>query len=248
MNLYQAIIVKLSTYNLFIMKKSGIFAAGLAMLSVAAISCKHDPIFDPTQHTVTDNCDADTVYFANDILPLIVSNCAKSGCHDGSYGEEEKEDLSDYMAIINSGYVDPYNANHSKMIEVLTETGEDRMPPPPAAALTAAQRSLLETWINQGAKNNECSGGCDTLNVSYSTTIALTMTKYCNGCHSGGSPQGGIDLTTYANVAVYAANGSLLGSVQHIDPYTPMPYGGSFLPDCKIDEIRIWIENGYPND
>ncbi|HNF70154.1 MAG TPA: hypothetical protein PLL28_12320, partial [Chitinophagales bacterium] len=206
------------------------------------------PPFDPTQHSVTDNCDPDTVYFVNDILPLIVSNCAKSGCHDGS-GEEETNELTSYETIINSDYVDAYNANHSDMIEAVTSGGgEDKMPPSPNQPLTSAQIDLLKTWINQGAHNNECSGGCDTTAVSYSTTIVNTMSNYCNGCHSGGSPSGGIDLTTYAGVADIASDGRLMGSIQHNAGYVAMPYNAALMPECKIDEIRIWVENGFPND
>lgn len=225
----------------------GLFTGGL-ILAAAFGSCKHDPPFDPTQHSVTDNCDPDTVYFVNDILPLIVSNCAKSGCHDGS-GEEEANELTSYETIINSDYIDAYNANHSDMIEAVTSGGgEDKMPPSPNQPLTSAQIDFLTTWINQGAHNNECSGGCDTTAVSYSTTIVNTMSNYCNGCHSGGSPSGGIDLTTYAGVADIASDGRLMGSIQHNAGYVAMPYNAALMPECKIDEIRIWVENGFPND
>lgn len=219
--------------------------SGFAFLS----ACKHESLFDPTLPTVTVECDPDTVYFRNDIYPLIISNCAMSGCHDGN-GEEDAEDLTSYEAIMNSDYVDPYNANESELIDKVNENDpDDIMPPPPAEPLTSAQIALLQTWINQGAKNNECAGGdCDTTNVSYTGTIAVIMETYCNGCHSGGSPSGGIDLTSYAGVAAIAADGSLLGSVMHESGFVAMPYAADMLPDCKIDEIRIWVNDNYPNN
>lgn len=224
-----------------------IFAGGLIF---AFSSCRHNPLINLTDPTVTDNCDPDTVYFVNDISPLIISNCAKSGCHNGSGGEEEAKDLSSYDAIMNSNYVKPFHSESSKMIEaVTTGGGEDRMPPYPASPLSSDQISMLKKWIDQGARNNECSGGaCDTSNVTYSGTIAVIMDTYCNGCHSGGGASGGIDLTSYAGVAEIAANGKLMGSVNHASGYVAMPYGGSWLPDCKIDELRIWVENNYPNN
>lgn len=219
------------------------------MFSITTGSCKHDPLIDPTQHTVTDNCDPDTIYFVNEILPLIVSNCAKSGCHDGSSGEEEANELTSYETIMNSGYVEAYDANDSKMIEsVKAGGGEDKMPPSPNTPLTTAQIDLLSTWIDQGAHNNECTGGCDTTAVAYSTTIVNTMSNYCNGCHSGASPSAGIDLTSYTGVSEIAADGSLMGTIQHVAGYVAMPYNADLMPECKIDEIRIWVENGYPND
>ncbi len=211
-------------------------------------ACKHDPFVDASQHTITENCDPDTVYFANDIQPLITSHCAKSGCHDGTSDEDEAEILSTYTDIMNSGFVEAFEANNSEMIEVLTEGGDDRMPPSPEEPLTAAQIELLKTWINQGARNNECSGDCDTTSVSYSGTIATIINKYCTGCHSGATPGGDITLTNYTEVSTIAADGSLMGTITHNPDYISMPYGGSWLPDCKIDEIRIWVDNGYPND
>lgn len=232
------------------MKRNSVLMTGLVLIPLAGWmgSCKHVPFVDPTQHTVTEDCDPDTVYFVNDIYPLIISNCAKSGCHDGTSYEEEAEDLSSYEAIMNSDFVTASDPNDSKMIEVLTEGGDDRMPPEPDEPLSSAQIDLISTWIAQGARNNECSGGCDTTNVSYSGTIALAMDKYCTGCHSGATPGGDISLTNYAEVAAIAADGSLMGTITHTDGYISMPYGGGWLPDCKIDEIRIWVENGYPND
>lgn len=229
------------------MKNLLLLSVPALVLALAAGSCKHDPLIDPTQHTVSDDCDPDTVYFVNDVLPLIISNCTdESGCHneDG----EEVEALTSYEEIMNSGYVNPFDPNESEMIEKITDDGDDRMPPPPDTQLSAPQIDLLITWIDQGAMNNECSGGCDTTNVSYSGTIAFTMATYCNGCHSGGAPSAGIDLTTYSGVAAIAEDGSLLGTIQHEAGWVSMPYGGTWLPDCKIDEIRFWVENGYPND
>ena len=222
---------------------------GGLMFTIA--SCRHNPLFDLTNPSVTDNCDPDTVYFVNDISPLIISNCAKSGCHIGSGGgEEEAKDLSSYEAIMNSDYVKPFHSSSSKMIEsVTTGGGEDKMPPSPNTPLSSDQISMLKKWIDQGARNNECSGGaCDTTNVTYSGTIAGVMDTYCNGCHSGGSASGGIDLTSYGGVAAVAGNGKLMGSVTHASGYVAMPLGGSWLPDCKIDELRIWVEDNYPNN
>lgn len=230
------------------LSKSTVFLAFPASLLLMQTACKHEPYFDPTAHTVTENCDPDTVYFVNDIQPLITSNCAKSGCHDGTSYEDEAEKLSTYSDIMNSGFVEAFDANDSEMIEVLTEDGDDRMPPSPEDPLSAAQIDLLTKWINQGARNNECSGDCDTSSVTYAGTIALTIGNYCTGCHSGDTPGGDILLTNYDEVSAIAADGSLIGTIYHDPEYVAMPYGGSWLPDCKIDEIRIWVDNGYPND
>ncbi len=225
--------------------------AGTAILiaMLVAAGCQHSSTIDLTNPTVTVDCDPDTVYFQNDVYPLLISNCANAnGCHNGT-GEEDANDLSSYEAIMNSDYVDPFNANNSKLIEAITGGAEEFMPPSPNEPLSATQIDLLKKWINQGARNNACEGGdCDTTNVTYSGAITNIVNTYCVGCHQGGSPSGGISLTSYADVAAIAENGSFLGTVQFAAGYVAMPYGGNMLPDCKIDQIRIWIENGYPND
>jgi hypothetical protein len=43
-------------------------------------SCTHDPI-DPVDPPLAGACDLDTVYFQNNVLPVLVANCASSGCH-----------------------------------------------------------------------------------------------------------------------------------------------------------------------
>ena len=102
-------------------------------------SCQHNTFIDLTNPSVSENCDPDTTYFQNEVLPLIISNCAKSGCHTSEGGgEEEAHDLSSYEAIMNSDYVDPFDANGSELIEVLTESGEDKMPPYPNEPLTSS--------------------------------------------------------------------------------------------------------------
>lgn len=237
------------------MKKLMLIFGAVLLGAMLTSSCKHNSLIDLTIHSISENCDPDTVYFQNDIYPMIVSNCAKSGCHNGSGGEEEAHDLSDYNAIMNSGYVKAFNANGSKIIDAVTSGGgEDKMPPSPNDPLSSSQIAMLKTWIDQGARNNECSGGCDTTSVSYSGTIAPLMDNYCTGCHGSTGNTTGIDLTSYSDhgsfsgVATVAANGRLYGSVTHQSGYVGMPEGADMLPDCKIDEIRIWIENGFPND
>ncbi|MGB4930614.1 MAG: hypothetical protein WBP43_11620, partial [Chitinophagales bacterium] len=85
-------------------------------------------------------------------------------------------------------------------------------------------------------------------------TILPIMQAYCTGCHSTGSPDGSISLTAYNGagsndgIADVAADGRLLGAIQHEVGFVSMPPGGSTLPDCLIDQIRIWVEAGYPED
>ncbi len=204
-------------------------------------SCKHEPIL---------SLDTPTVCFQDQVLPIINSSCAVSGCHDA--GSEES--LTDYNKIME--FVTPFKPNSSKIYKMITTTSilMEFMPPPPRSPLTQDQIDLISIWILQGAENNTCpEPPCDTANISFSGTIFPIIQNYCYGCHSGGNPGGGISLTNYDQVKAAGAippgnPGSLLGAINHSNGNIPMPQNGNQLSDCKIAQIRKWIDNGMPNN
>lgn len=235
-------------------KISSVLVFFLTVIAVSIFSCKHEiPGFiDPGTGTgtgsgtptTTGNCSSDTVYFATEILPLVVSNCATTGCHD-AITRKEGVQLTNYSTIM--GYVKPFSAANSKLYKECIKSGSERMPPPPLPAFTQLQLSRIIIWINQGAKNNQCLSGCDSTLFTYSGAVSLTMNTYCKGCHNPASLGGGIDLSTYATVKASAA-GRLLGSMVHTAGYSAMPKGSNKLSDCQISQIRKWIQAGTPNN
>jgi hypothetical protein len=192
------------------------------------------------------SCSPDTVYFTNTILPLLSSNCAMSGCHNGLSGGDAGEYTLNTFAGIKK-IVIAGNAGSSKLIDVITN---GNMPPRGHTPISVSQLADITTWINQGALNNTCTAGsCDTTNVSYSATISTILQNNCTGCHSGSAPSGaGIDLTTYANVLVQANNGKLWGDISHSTGYNAMPLGGASLSACDLNMISSWIKKGAPNN
>lgn len=240
--------------------------AGIIFILVLAIfalsSCKHQPTVYPMPDTTgtgnnggttgggggTNNCDPNTVYFEQQILPMIVSNCAMSGCHNTA-DHRDGIVLNSYSSIMSDGEIRSGNPDDSKLYEVITETDpDDIMPPAPHPPLSQSQISLISQWIQQGAQNNSCENSCDTTNVTYSGTIAPMMQNSCVGCHSGSTPGGNISLNTYAGVAAVGMNGKLYGSVIHATGYSAMPKGGNQLSTCQLDQIRIWVNAGSPNN
>jgi hypothetical protein len=90
---------------------------------------------------------------------------------------------------------------------------------------------------------------CETENMSYTNDIKPLLDASCVGCHSGASPSGNISLDTYDAVATAAAidpgsYGSLYGAVSHASGNSPMPKSADKLPDCTIDQIKAWIDQG----
>jgi len=238
------------------MRKNRLFPVVLfAFITLLLAGCKHEPAAGPDGGSnppppppppPSSNCDPDTVYFQNAVLPLFQSNCAKSGCHDVATAQEGVI-LNNYYNIFTTGEVEPGNPNSSKVYEVLLKDGEDRMPPPPNQALTQAQISTIATWIAQGALNNICdSTGCDTSNVTYSGTIQLVISLYCIGCHSGTNPAYSINLSTYDGVSAVANSGRLMGALRWETGFFPMPKNGNQLSACQISQFQKWIDTGMP--
>lgn len=225
---------------------------GLLGFALLLYSCKHAipvPGFDGPVPTESVNCDPQTVYFVQEVLPIIQGSCAISGCHDAASAEDGVI-LNNYLNIVNTGEVVPGNAGQSELYEVIVENDpDDIMPPPGNTPLTSAQISTIVNWINQGANNNSCSDlACDTLNVGYASTIAPIMQLRCDGCHGANNPDAGISLTNYAQISDEAINGTLLDAIKDQNGAVAMPYNASPLSDCDIRAIEIWIENGALND
>jgi len=203
-------------------------------------SCRHDIPID-LNGTISQNCDPDTVYFGNTILPLLVSNCAMPGCHN--HGEL---DLTSYASIMNSGIVKPLHPNTSKLVRVINGGGEEAMPPSPYSALTSDQINSIKTWIDQGAKFNTCIG-CDTLNYKFAADIWPILNTNCYGCHNNNNPGGNIYIRNYADVQAMVLDGSLMGSLLG-DGYALMPKNSNGLQSCKITQIQKWINDGAQNN
>ncbi|MDP5169653.1 MAG: hypothetical protein NWR72_05365 [Bacteroidia bacterium] len=192
-------------------------------------------------------CDPDTVYFAKDVLPILISNCAMTGCHSTA-SHREGVILDSYANTIRTGDVEPGKPNNSEIYEVLFASGEKRMPPLPAARLSQDQSDIIKRWIEQGAQDLSCDDACDTSAVTYSGDVRPLVDNYCTGCHSGSSAGGGIQLADYAGLKAIADNGSLFGSINHDAGYKAMPQGGDKLDACSIATIKIWIAAGSPQN
>jgi hypothetical protein len=193
-------------------------------------------------------CDPDSVYFQNTILPLIASSCATTGCHN-QLTDEQDILLIDYASIIAYGEIVPGDPEESKLYEAITDDDpDDRMPPPPNDPLTAEQIEKIRTWIVQGALDNSCDGDCDTTNVTFSGTVWPIIQNSCYGCHSGSNPGGNIFLRNHADVAAAVNSGRLWGAVNHEPGFSRMPKVGPKLPECNLAAIRIWIDEGMPDN
>lgn len=139
----------------------------ILILASTMVSCTHDSdeLVTPNDNgnnnnDTTDNnineCSPDTVYFKNDILPILQSSCGTMNCHSQESATEGVV-LTNYEDIINTGDVESGRPDNSEIYERMTEPDEDdRMPPPPNERLSQEKIDKIRKWIVQGAKNNEC--------------------------------------------------------------------------------------------
>lgn len=183
--------------------------------------------------------------FTRDILPVVVSRCATTGCHDATT-HKEGYNYTTYTSIMRS--VTAGNPANSKLYQVINITsGESKMPPSGSPQLSTVEKDSIYKWISYGALNENCGEVCDTINpVTFSKTIWPIMQASCTGCHSGTTPSGNVLLASYSNVATQAANGMLLKSLNGTG-VTKMPVGTSFSA-CRIRQFQIWINNGFLNN
>lgn len=215
------------------------------------VACKHDPFAPPAlpgnnpvpggnSPSVTN----DSVSFQTEILPILQSNCAMSGCH-AQNNPQKNVRLNTYANVMNSDVIEPGRPDKSELVEMIEETDEDkRMPPPPSPRLSQAQISLIRKWISEGARNTNIIR-CDTGNFSFAAVNSIISTV-CSGCHGTSNPSGGINLTNHTGIKNAAQSGKLICAIEHGNGCSPMPQGGAKLETCKITIIKKWAAAGYP--
>jgi hypothetical protein len=123
-------------------------------LTLLIVSCKKEKEPEPEP----EFCDTISARFTADISPILMSNCAVSGCHDGSNPDIPLE-FNNYsnskLAIEN---------NQALFLAAINFSGEDEavwMPrpepdvaAPPTLKLPQSMIDKIECWIDAGMPNN----------------------------------------------------------------------------------------------
>lgn len=115
----------------------------------------------------------------------------------------------------------------------------------------ACQKENEEDLVNgnsNGDNGNGDSSSCSTENMSYEDDIAPVFANNCNSCHNDQNASGGVKTNTYDNLQPIIDNGSLLGSIKHESGFSNMPQGQGQLPQCTIDKIEAWIDQGHEDN
>jgi hypothetical protein len=239
-------------------------AVSVVALLYIALSCVHEPMVVPDDpnnpggngepvntDTVTFNvntasCEPGTVYFNTQVLPIFISNCAISGCHDAASAKDGIV-LNNYQNIMKK--IKPGNLNDSENYKVLVETDtKELMPRKPGTeqgySLPADQITVIRNWILQGAKNNYCDA-CDDSNFNFNDRISAIFQLNCAtspACHGSGSSYG--VFTNYENVKAYVNTDKIQ---RRVIVYKDMPPAAP-LADCDRLLIKKWIDAGAQNN
>ena len=211
--------------------------------------CKHNPTEEVTPINLLGNNGGgsvtpprDTVCFSSDILPLIISTCAKPGCHDAITRKDGKN-YTTYTNIRNAVVVGKPTQS-AIYYYALHGSSQMRNTTQSLVILDTASLAKIARWINEGALNSICNN-CDTVNVKYSTHIKPLIQSYCAGCHTSTS---GTLLTNYTQVNTTISNGKFYCAINQTTGCLPMPQGGAKLSACKIRMVKIWIDAGALNN
>lgn len=193
------------------------------------------------------SCSENLISFKFQVHPILVSNCAQSGCHN-SKDKEEGISVETYEDVMKE--IRPGNANRSEHYKSITEDPDDDdiMPERPRDPLLASEIKIIGDWINQGAGNTDCALPCDATATSFKENIQPLFKTYCYGCHQANDQQGNVSMEDYEHILDYVRDGSLLGSMKHERDYDAMPLYLDKMTDCQIAQVENWITEGALNN
>lgn len=234
-----------------------------AIVIMTVFSCVHEPFPSPGDgpgsgngvpvdtdtvnfNISTEECDPGTIYFNTQVLPIFISNCAISGCHDAA-SHKEGVVTTNYLNIMK-GIIAGSPTNSKYYRSLVTTDSEELMPRKPGTergySLPSDQINTIKNWILQGAKNTICNG-CDTASYTYSGKIKSIVNLNCatsTACHGAGSKYG--PLTTYAQLRAFVDNDLIQ---RRVIVYKTMP-PSSPLVDCDRLQLKKWIDDGALNN
>ncbi len=232
---------KLTTALLFVVSVS-------SLLSIN--SCQHNGI--PAE-------EMEQICFTEQILPIFQNSCGTTGCHDSKIAHHGLI-YTDYASIMKS--ITPGNASKSKAYQAMTSTFEIM---PPDNPLPQDKRTLIRIWIEQGAKETNCTSGeisnggtkSGTGWACFERDIQPILMSGCaiSGCHDAKTHKEGIDFSSYAKTLATINKGNPAGSKLYKaitanqsseDFMPPKPY--SPLSKAAIDSIYSWIKRGGLNE
>lgn len=92
---------------------------------------------------------------------------------------------------------------------------------------------------------------CDTEFMSFEVDIFSIIDEHCTSCHGGSTPSAGLVLENYDQIQAAANDMTDKGIVNKIERAEGVAGGmptNYRLPQCQIDKIKAWVEQGTLNN
>jgi mono/diheme cytochrome c family protein len=177
--------------------------------------------------------------YAKKVEPIIKSKCLR--CHTGpkSQGGLDMSTTEGWRKGGVSGKVlGPYLISR-----ILGTDGKQKMPL--GGTLSAAEVDTLKSWVQSGANLPKPT-------PRFSEVQAI-FKAHCNGCHTGTSAAGRLNLTEKVSLervvkAGDAEHSSLMRRMLGLDGKPSMPKGFAPLSAEKLATVRGWIQGGAKYD
>lgn len=109
----------------------------ILVLSVLLAGCYNDK--EELLYPTASDCSSGNVSFSAEVLPIIQTRCAVSGCHDASSGNKGGP-FTNYTQIKNKASNIKFQVENRTM--------------PQGSSLPASQIRLIRCWVENGALNN----------------------------------------------------------------------------------------------
>ncbi len=192
--------------------------------------------------TCTSDAYNPDICFQENVLPIFVTKCSMTDCHN-STDHKGGYDLSNYDGIMQG-----VKAKHPLESAVYNTIRGNNPSMPRGQKLEQKDITYIKIWIKMGAQNSSNCKSCDTTAFTFNGRIKPLMDNWCIGCHNATSAGGGYNLTDYNGVVSAITNSRLLGVLNHLSGYSPMPKNTNKLADCDINAVTKWVNAGYPNN
>jgi len=106
--------------------------------------------------------------------------------------------------------------------------------------------AFLQSCVNNNEEDLYGIKPCDITNVTWASKIAEIMQNNCVPCHGPEVAYKGVRHDTYEYEMIVVNDGRLRGVVNHLPGYSKMPKDRGKLPECELQLINIWLDNGAP--
>jgi len=187
---------------------------------------------------------------------ILTASCAS--CHTATSGPAGVFNLTNTDHLISSGLIVVGKPAQSVIYQSIN-TGSM----PPGGGMSTYDIAVIGEWIASLGPSggptptptptptpSSTPGATPTpAPVSFANLQSTILTPKCVGCHGGGAPSAGIDLSTYANVKTQVNLANPAMSKLYTSVTTGgMPKGAPALSSTDASKILSWIQNGAPNN